>query len=102
MTTKAEIKYQGHLMKVIEAEVLPGCMVQRTDAQQRPGIPDLLIIHGPRWAMLEVKMDESSPFEPNQKYYIEQFNTWSFCTVIFPAIEQEVLYALQQSLGAEW
>jgi hypothetical protein len=52
------------------------------------------------WGMLEVKKDESAPFQPNQEYYIELLNGMSFAAVIYPSNEEEVLVALQHALTA--
>lgn len=102
MTTKAEIEYQGELADKISTVVLPGAFVIRNNPREIQGIPDLLVLHGPRWAMLEVKMYEDSKEQPNQGYYVEYFNGLSFGAFIHHDNEEEVLHALQRSLGAPW
>lgn len=97
--TRPERHYQAGLIKRIEA-LLPGAIVRKCDLQQ--GWPDLLILWGPRWALLEVKKKTpaSSDFEPNQEWWIREFDDMSFSACIYPENEQEVLYALQQTFGA--
>jgi len=93
-----ERDYQAGLIKRIE-KLLPGAWVRKVDMDQ--GCPDLLILWGPVWAVLEVKKKKptASDFEPNQEWYIQFFFEMSFSACIYPENEQEVLYALQQTLG---
>jgi hypothetical protein len=78
--------------------MFPGSIILKNDSGYRPGIPDLSIFHGPRWAMLEVKADEKKPFQPNQKHYLAKANAMSFASVIYPSIEEDVLSALAEAL----
>lgn len=94
--SKLENDYKSKLKKRIE-ERFPGCVVLKNDEQLMQGIPDMTILYGPRWAVLEVKRDKYAPFEPNQEYYLEYLNDMSFASVIFPAIEAEVLDAVQRA-----
>ena len=96
-----ESHYQSHLIKRIKY-LLPGAYVLKNDPTGMQGIPDLLVLHGPRWAMLEVKMHKNARIQPNQKYYVEDLNKMSFAAFIFPENEEDVLNALQQSLGTPW
>lgn len=93
-----EREYQPHLIKRIEKEILPGSYVRKIDAQQ--GWPDLLILWRIRWALLEVKVKKPrfSDFEPNQLWWIDEFNSMSFAACIYPENEEEVLNALSQTL----
>jgi hypothetical protein len=92
-----ESEYQALLIKKIE-KLLPGCWVQKNDANYQQGIPDLTIYHGPKWAMLEVKASEKSKERPNQRYYVEKWAKVTFCAFIYPENEEEVLNALQEAL----
>lgn len=63
----------------------PDSMVLKNDPTYLQGIPDLTIINGPFWAMLEVKKSPTASFRPNQKYYVEQLNYLGFCAVVCPS-----------------
>lgn len=92
-----EREYQAKLIKKINRR-LPGCLILKNDTDYLQGIPDLLILRGTRWAALEVKPSRDSPNQPNQVYYICEMNDMSFAAFIYPEIEEDVLYALQQAL----
>jgi hypothetical protein len=49
--------------------------------------------------MLEVKASRDSPQQPNQLFWVEQFNEMSFSAFIYPENEEVVLRALQRSFG---
>jgi hypothetical protein len=95
-----EAAYQRKLVRKIKQRI-PSCDIMYTDPRTRQGIPDLLILHMNGWAMLEVKMDESSPVQPNQAHYIQKYNGMAFAAFINPQNEEEVLDDLQRSLGLE-
>jgi len=93
-----ENEYQGKLIKRIEQR-FPGCLVLKNDEGYIQGIPDLTILHGERWAVLEVKRDEKARQnpEPNQEHYVDRLNNMGFSAFIYPEIEEEVLDAVQRS-----
>lgn len=96
---KRETAYQRLVKRRLDSEY-PGCIIIMIPPDQIQGIPDLLVLYEDRWAMLEVKTSADEPFQPNQEYYIETINaTMSYCSVIYPEIEDKVFYELQQSLG---
>lgn len=95
--SKLESKFQAQLIKEIKT-MFPGCIVQKQDSGRIQGIPDLLILYGDRWAMLEVKRSSDAPHRPNQDYYVAKCNDMSFCRFVYPENKAEVLDALQQSL----
>lgn len=98
---KLENDYKSQLKRRIE-ERFPGCMILKNDEQLLPGIPDMTILYGRYWAVLEVKRDANAPYEPNQEYYLEYLGDMGFASVIFPAIEAEVLDAIQRSFESWW
>jgi hypothetical protein len=96
-----ERKYQAKLIKKLD-RLFPGSLVLKNDPGYRQGIPDLSIFLGPRYAFLEVKASEplcEDDWEPNQEWYLEQINGWSFASVIYPENERLVLRDLQQALS---
>lgn len=90
--------YQTQLIKKLK-RIVPGCFIIKNDSSYIQGVPDLIILYGTKWAMLEVKMDASSNVQPNQQYYIELFDEMSFASFINPAIEEGVLDELQYAFG---
>ena len=97
---RVEREYQPGLIKRIE-RMFPGAIVRKHDMQQ--GFPDLLILWGPHWALLEVKKKrptKASDFEPNQEWWIEEFDRMSFSACIYPENEEEVLNALSRSFSS--
>lgn len=95
----AESKYQAKLIRKL-IRTFPGCLVLKNDSSYIQGIPDLLVLYGDRWAMLEVKDSASKPFQPNQEYYIEMLAQMSFAAVIYPSNEEEVIRGLQRAFSA--
>lgn len=92
-----ESKFQSDLMDEL-VMIFPGAIVAKVDPFQ--GIPDLLILYGNKWAMLECKKSEDAPHRPNQDYYVELLNEMSFSRFIYPENKEEVLYELQQAFGS--
>lgn len=95
----SEAVYQAKLIKKLE-RLFPGCYIVTNDPRIRQGIPDLLILVGEQWAMLEVKAAHNSPEQPNQAIYVERFGRMSFAAFICPENEEEVLRDLQSTFGA--
>jgi hypothetical protein len=95
---KRENDYQSGLIKRIEKQ-FPGCFIMKNDEQYRQGTPDLTILCGPFWAVLEVKRseDELDRLQPNQAYYVQRLNEMGFAAFIFPENEEEVLDAIQRA-----
>ena len=87
---KLERDFQRGLISEIK-ERLPGCLVMKTDPNYIQGIPDLLVLFGERWAMLEVKKSENAPHQPNQDYYVDKFDNMSFARFVYPENRDEVL-----------
>ena len=90
---------RGFQPKLIEEikRLLPGCLVLKNDANYMQGIPDLLILHGDRWALLECKSKTTASKRPNQDYYIDSLDNMSFARFICPENKEQVLHDLQQA-----
>lgn len=96
--SSVEAVYQAKLIKKLK-QLFPGCFVLKNDSGYMPGIPDLLILYGEQWAMLEVKAAENSPERPNQRHYVETLDDMSFADFIYPENEAEVLRELEFAFG---
>jgi hypothetical protein len=94
-----EAQYQRYLVKKIE-ELIPGCDIIKNDPRHNQGIPDLLILHNDKWAMLEVKASANANIQPNQVFYIGKYRDMSFASFINPENEEDVLHELQLALGS--
>lgn len=77
--------------------MFPGCVILKNDTSYMQGIPDLTILYGDRWAVLEVKANERYTAEPNQGYYVQKLDEMSFAAFIYPENERDVLHELQQT-----
>ena len=93
-----ENKYQRDLMGKL-SRLLPGCLILKNDPNYIQGIPDLLILHGDTWAMLEVKASEYAAVRPNQKLYVDRLCRMGFARFVYPENEKEVLEELQTYFG---
>jgi hypothetical protein len=97
--SRGEAAYQRRLVGILQ-ELFPGCYILKNDPAERQGVPDLLILYGPCWAMLEVKLSADAEVQPNQEYYVEMFGNMSFAAFIYPEVEEQVLYDLQHAFGS--
>jgi len=91
-----EREYQAKLIKKLRRE-FPGVIILKNDSEYLPGVPDLLVLYGNRWAMLEVKVAPDASTRPNQEYYVDLFNEMSFGAFIHPFNEKEVLDELRRT-----
>ena len=91
---KLERKYQPTVKKRLQRE-FPGCIVMKNDPRQIQGIPDLLVLHKDKWAMLETKREENSSRRPNQPYYVNKIDSMAFARFISPENEEEVFNELK-------
>lgn len=85
-----ENRFKTKLIKELE-EMFPGCIVIHMDPNEIQGIPDLLILHGNKWAALEGKKHATASVRPNQPYYVKLMNGMSFASFIYPENKDEVL-----------
>lgn len=88
-----ENNFQSSLIKELK-NMFPGCMVLKLDCNYIQGIPDLLVLYGDKWAVLECKRSENSPHRPNQDFYIERLDSIGFASFIFPENKDKILKAL--------
>ena len=91
-----ESRFKTQLIKDLKI-LFPGCIVVHLDPNEIQGIPDLLVLYGPKWAALEGKKFAEAHCQPNQPYYVDLMNQMSFAAFIYPENKEEVLYDLQQA-----
>lgn len=92
---RRESGFQHDLIETIVGR-WPGSLVLKNDANYIQGIPDLLVIYGDRWAMLECKRSAKERHQPNQDYYVNTLNEMGFARFIFPENLEEVLDDLEE------
>lgn len=93
-----ERNYQPKVIKMIK-ERFPGAVVLKNDASYIQGFPDLTILHGEHWAVLETKRRDRAKRQPNQPYYVDMLNNMSYAAFICPENQEEVMHDLQQTFG---
>jgi|ERR1044072_1797621 hypothetical protein len=95
--SRLENQYKRGLKKRIQ-ERFTGCLVLKNDDQLRQGIPDMIILWGSYYAILEVKRSLNAPFRPNQEYYLDFVSGMGgIAFVICPENEVEVLDEIQRA-----
>ena len=90
-----ESKFQSELKKELK-NMFPGSIITKLDSGDIQGIPDLLILHGDKWATLENKRDAKASKRPNQEYYVGKMDDMSFSRFIYPENKEEVLNELKE------
>lgn len=99
-TKKKENRFQKEVIDEIKSR-MPDAIVLKNDPNYIQGIPDLLILNGPRWGALEVKRGIDAVHQPNQDYYVNRMNDMSFAAFIFPENKDFILDRLETSLSKE-
>ena len=92
-----ESEFQRNLIQELN-ELFPGALIFKNETKQ--GIPDLTVLYGKNWALLECKKAKNASHQPNQDYYVERADQMSFSRFIYPENKQEVLDELQQAFRA--
>lgn len=93
-----ESVFQSHLIKEIK-ERLPGCIVMKNDSGHNQGIPDISVLYGPWYGVLECKRSLNAPHQPNQDYYIELISDMGgFARFVCPENKEAVLDELESAL----
>lgn len=92
-----ESDFKRKLILEIE-ELFPECVILNNDANFLQGIPDLQILNGEKWAMLETKRTTNASRRTNQEYYVTLFNHMSYASFIYPENKERVLDELQSAL----
>ena len=59
-----ESEFQAKLIKTLKSKY-PGCEILKNDVNYKQGFPDLLIMVGMRYAVLECKASKDEPYRPN-------------------------------------
>ena len=93
-----ESKFQQDLIKELKV-LFPDALIFKNESKQ--GLPDLTVLYGEHWALLECKKSRTAEHQPNQDYYVNKANEMSFSRFIFPENKQEVLDDLQQAFGVK-
>ncbi len=92
-----ESQFQSQLIGELKKR-FPGCIVMKNDSGHNQGIPDLTVLYGGYYALLECKRDAHAPAQPNQEWYVDRVNEMGgFARFIFPENKEAVLYELEQS-----
>lgn len=88
--------YKTKLIKKLR-KMFPGCYILKNNPNYLQGVPDLIILYGPYWAMLETKRERDSDLQVNQDWHVDKLNEMGFSAFIFPENEREVLRGLQNA-----
>ena len=95
-----ESKFQKDLIDSIQ-DILPGSIVLKNDPRYIQGIPDLIVLHGRKWAALECKKEKNAKHRPNQDYYIDKLGKMSYAAFVYPENREEIMHELQRALGTK-
>ena len=93
-----ERDFQRGLIKEIQSRY-PDAIVTKVEPVSIQGIPDLLILHKDKWAMLECKKDEKAKHRPNQDYYVDKLNKMSYASFVYPENKEDVLHELENTFA---
>ncbi len=91
-----ENKFQADLIKEIKKR-FPGAIVLKNDPNYLQGFPDLTVLWGKCWALLECKRDGKAKHQPNQDFYIRLADEMSFGRLIHPENKEAILDEMERS-----
>ncbi len=89
-----ESEFQRNLIEELQG-LFPDALIYKNETKQ--GLPDLTVLYGKHWALLECKKSADASHRPNQDYYVQRADQMSFSRFIYPENKQEVLDELQQA-----
>ena len=92
-----EAEFKNNFFKKLE-DRLGGCIRVPIDESQFRSFPDTIILYGTKWAALEFKAERTGPRRPNQGYWLDVLEVWSFGRFVYPDNSMEVLDELIQHL----
>lgn len=93
-----ESSFQSKLIKDIRNRI-PGCIVLKNDSGHTQGIPDISVMFGSGYGMLECKRSLDAPHQPNQDYYVEMINSMGgFARFVCPENKEAILDELESAL----
>lgn len=93
-----ESRFEQELVRDIEKK-LPGSIILKIDGNTLQGFADRLILYGPYWAILEIKVSKTAHRQPNQTYYVELANEMgAYGSFVYPENREEILDELQRAL----
>ena len=94
-----ESQFQANLIKELKQR-FPGCIVMKNSAGHNQGIPDISVLFGSHYAVLECKRSAKASHRPNQDYYVNHVNDMGgVARFIYPENKEEVLNDLERSFG---
>ena len=97
--TKLESAFQAEFIRTLR-DLYPAAIVLKNDPNYQQGIPDVLMLVHDTWAAFEIKRYRDAQTQPNQEYYVNLMDGMSFAAFVYPENAQDVLDALQHSLGS--
>ena len=95
---RLEREFQAKLIKELQ-ERYPDAIISKADFGIQ-GFPDLIILKGNTWAMLECKKEKDAKHQPNQDYYVDKLDGMSFSRFIYPENKEDVLRELESTFNA--
>ena len=87
--------FQRKVIQRLKSE-FPECIVMKQDATYKQVIPDLVIFHHDKYAMLECKKSATASHQPQQDYYISKIKEWAYASFIYPENVDQVFRELKE------